>query len=389
MTEPSTRGLGPLRGHIEVRASLAAAARIGELPNALLLHGPPGIGKQRLALWLAQFLVCEAPRGDEPCGNCSPCRLTLRLQHPDVHWFFPLPRPKVSGGQERLGEALEDARAAELAARRERPYQATLSGEPVGLYLAHVQVLRRLAHHRPAAGQRKVFVIGDAEQLVAQEASPEAANALLKVLEEPPADTFLVLTAGDAEALLPTLRSRLLPIRVRPLPEQDVSAFLVESLSATPAAARIAARLGQGSIGRAIAFLPSADGPGPLEEIRQAGKALLEAALGEPVMRFATAHAQSPSGARGETFAGTLEHLSLWLRDLGATAAGAEELVVNADELDWLRSVAGRLPRVSHGIPAAMRAVDAASQLAQFNVNPQLTTAWLLRSLRQELAVGH
>jgi DNA polymerase-3 subunit delta' len=345
-----------------------------------------GIGKQRLALWLAQYLMCQAPGDSEPCGKCGPCRLTLRLEHPDVHWFFPLPRPKSSGGSERLGEALEDARAAELAARRENPHQPTMTGEPVGIYLAHVQVLRRLTYTRPAAGSRKVFVIGQAEHLVPQEASPEAANALLKVLEEPPPDTNLVLTASDPDALLPTLRSRLLPIRVRPLAETDVAAFLVEVTGADPEKAVRAARLGQGSIGRALAFLPTAEGPGGLEEIRQEARALIDAAIGPPAARVAAAHALSPSGARGASFAGLLEHINIWLRDLAATATGAEEFVINADAVEWLRATARRLPAGAGAIPAAVRAVDAAAQLGQFNVNPQLTVAWLLRSLRQELA---
>lgn len=381
-----TRGLGPLVGHEDVRASLALAAANRALPNTLLIYGPPGIGKQRLALWLGQLLTCQRLDKDgAPCGSCEACRLNLRIEHPDVHWFFPLPRPKVSGGADRLGEALEDARAAELAQRRVRPYQATVSGEPVGIYLAHVQVLRRIAAARPAAGMRKVFIVGDAEQLVPQEASPEAANALLKVLEEPPPDTFIVMTAADPELLLPTLRSRALPVRLRPLAESQVALFLTEVVGADPEATRTAARLGQGSIGRALAFLPAEDGPGPLEELRTSARALLEAAIGGPADRFIAAHSQSPSGARGATFAGTLELLSLWLRDLGATAAGAHDLVVNADAEEWLSETARRLPRSAQGIPAAVRVVDAAAQLAQFNVNPQLTLNWLLHSLRREL----
>ena len=106
-------------------------------------------------------------------------------------------------------------------------------------------------------GDRKVFIIGDAEFLVPQEASPEAANALLKVLEEPPADTTFILTAADAESLLPTIKSRVLPLRVRPLPADVVERTLVQHAGADAKQARLAARLSQGSIGRALAFLPT------------------------------------------------------------------------------------------------------------------------------------
>ena len=67
------------------------------LPQSILVHGPSGIGKQRLALWLAQTLVCEATTADGPCGACRHCRMTQELTHPDIQWVFPLPRPRDSG----------------------------------------------------------------------------------------------------------------------------------------------------------------------------------------------------------------------------------------------------------------------------------------------------
>jgi DNA polymerase-3 subunit delta' len=336
-------------------------------------------------LWLAQYLLCEGPAESEPCDRCVACRAARRLAHPDLHWFFPLPRPKVSGGSEKLGEALEEARAIELANRREHPFRPTAAGEPAGLYLAHVQVLRRIAQSRPAAGRRKVFVVGDAEHLVPQEASPEAANALLKVLEEPPPDTLLVLTATDPDALLPTLRSRLLSVRLRPLAEHDVVDFLTEITGASPQAARTAARLAQGSIGRALGFLHSDGDSSNLEELRQAARLLIDNAIGDDTAGYAAAHAQAPAGARGATFATILEHLTLWLRDLAAADTGAGALVVNADASDWLRTTIARIPGVAGKVPQAIRAVDRAANLAQFNVNPQLTVAWLVRALRREL----
>ena len=68
----------------------------GTLPSSLLLHGPRGVGKQRLALWLGQLLLCQANDDAEmPCGRCTACRFALELGHPDLRWFFP--RPRLSG----------------------------------------------------------------------------------------------------------------------------------------------------------------------------------------------------------------------------------------------------------------------------------------------------
>src|SRR6476661_5712245 len=97
----------PLYGHEGTRHRLAGAIASGRLPQALLLEGPPGVGKQRLALWLAQALVCEragekagvtAGEGcGEGCGECQHCKLVLNLSHPDVHWFVPLELSKKGG----------------------------------------------------------------------------------------------------------------------------------------------------------------------------------------------------------------------------------------------------------------------------------------------------
>jgi DNA polymerase-3 subunit delta' len=310
--------------------------------------------------------------------------MALRLEHPDLHWFFPLPRPKAAG--DRLGDALEESRAAELATRRAEPLRATVADGLSGIYLAHVHVLLRSAATRPAVGRRKVFVVGDAEALVPQESSPEAANALLKLLEDPPADTTIILTAADPAVLLPTIRSRLLPVRVRRLPTADVAPFLEQYAHTPRDDARRAAALAQGSIGRALGFLPDRKSAGPLEEVRSAARGLLDAALDpSAAARMTAAVTTSPAGARG-AFSDTLEDLTVWLRDLAAAATGADATIVNSDAADWLRGLATRHPHAAAGVPAAIRDVSTTLQLTQVNINPQLALAGLLRSLHRRLA---
>jgi DNA polymerase-3 subunit delta' len=366
-------------GHADVRRDLAAAAHRGELPGSILIHGPRGVGRQSLARWLARLLVCEAPGVDGPCDACTACRLALDLQHPDIHWFFPLPRPKGTSSPEKLADALEEARFEGLAERRADPLFRPPDDEPTGLYLAQVRTLRRLGSTRPAMGRGQVFIVGDAESLVPQEASDEAANALLKILEEPPRATTFVLTAADPEALLPTLRSRLLPVRLRPFPEDELLRFLRERTDADADEARLAARLGRGSIGRALGFLSGPDGPSHAQQLRDTARTWLEAALDDsPTRRLAAAHAQAPAGARGG-FSDRLDFLALWLRDLAAVAAGADAEVVDIDEMDRLRSMAGRVhaPR----IPEAIHRVEEARDGSRINANPQLTLATLLNAL--------
>jgi DNA polymerase-3 subunit delta' len=377
--------LPDLINHETLRASLGEAVASNRLPASILLHGPAGIGKQRLALWLAQRLVCERPTGAEPCGACVSCKAVLRLQHPDVHWFFPLPRPKASGDADRLGAALEDARAEALEERRANPYRATSPSETIGIYVAMVQTLRRFAIARPSMGQRKVFIVGDAEALVPQESSPEAANALLKILEEPSADTTFILTAADPDSLLPTIRSRVLPVRVRALPIDIVQQVLVDEIGVDAKAARLAAHLSEGSLGRALAFLPAEGETGALEALRQQAHAYLVAATSpNGASRLAAAHALAPSGARG-SFLDVLDFLALWVRDLAAAAEGADDLIVNADARKQLHDLASRLPAASRGTADALKAIEYARGLTTFNINPQLALASVLKEVGNAL----
>src|SRR5437867_10341199 len=224
-----------LYGHEGIRSRLVGVIASGRLPQALLWEGRRGVGKQRLALWLAQALMCENPgkgRGTgkgEPCGQCQHCKQVLNLSHPDVHWFVPVELSKKGADADKQLDLVAEALAEEMAARRERP----LYGPPSGLAshgIASVRlVLRRLAL-TPALGHRKVFVIGDAERLVPQTGAEAAANALLKALEEPPADTVLVLTTAEPDALLATIRSRVVRVRVARLADSVVTAFAQREL---------------------------------------------------------------------------------------------------------------------------------------------------------------
>jgi DNA polymerase-3 subunit delta' len=374
----------PLRGHVEMRAALGRAVRDGELPQSLLLHGPEGIGKERFGLWLAQLLVCESPAETEPCGECLGCRLTGRLEHPDVHWFFPLPRPEAAG-PDRLREKLEEARAAELQARRADPFHLPAHDRAPAYFLAAIRTLQERAASRPAMGSRKVFVVGDAEAMVPQESSPEAANAFLKLLEEPPTDTTLILTSSTPGALLPTIRSRLLPVRLLPLSTGEVRDFLAHDPGVPEGEAEKIATLARGAIGRALRLIPSKEGPGVLEKRRQAGRALLLAAVADsPAARLAAAYAEAPAGGRGEFLEG-LEALALWLRDLLAVASGAPGEVVNAADGEMLSQLGQKRGIHPLGAGRALERVYAAMELAAGNVNPQLILADLLRGVRADL----
>ena len=373
-----------LRGHDEVRSRLARAVAAGTLAQSILLHGPRGVGKERLGLWLAQLLVCDAPDPSGPCGTCRPCRLAMRLEHPDVHWFFPLPRPDASSN-ERLREKLEDARAAELALRRDDPAHVPRFDKAPAIFLAAVQRIHQLASVKPAMGARKVFVVGDAELMVPQESSPEAANAFLKLLEEPPADTTVIITTSQPGVLLPTILSRVLAMRVAPAGEEAVRAFLAEELEVEEEEATRIARVSRGSVGGALRLLGDGDTPGGT---RAAARELLIAALASTeTNRYVAATGQKPFGGRGE-FTEVLEALGEWLRDLMAVSAGASHEVADPASIQLLERAVARRGVGPLGAAAGLERVARAQELAQGNVNPQLIVADLLRGLSDDLVAA-
>ena len=358
----------------------------GELPGSLLLHGPRGVGKQRLALWLAQLVVCAEPGPEGPCGRCGPCRMALALEHPDIHWYFPLERPKGASG-DKLADKLEEARHRELAEIRAQPRRPSFSEEIRALYLGTVANIRAKAAKRPSMADGPVFIVGQAELLVPQEASQEAANALLKLLEEPPGDARFILTSSEPGMLLSTIRSRTVPLHVPPLPVETVRSFLEEGLDVEADTAAWAATLSQGSPGRAMAFLPDGDDLGPLESLRrQAFHTVVAAVSDDAAAGFEVAIGFPPAGAR--KLIDLFTFVEEWLRDLAAAAAGADELVFIQDALARLKKhVAAAAIDPSH-VPGAFPAVEKARELARGNVNPQLVISGLVRDLRRALRPG-
>ncbi len=378
--------LHPLVGHESVRDALRVAHERGDLPGSLLLHGPRGIGKQRLALWLAQLVVCDSPGPEGPCHRCGPCRMTLALEHPDIHWYFPLARPKGVSG-DKLADKLEEARHHEMAELRAQAMRASFHDEIRALYLGSVANIRSRAAKRPSMADGPIFIVGQAELLVPQEASQEAANALLKLLEEPPGDARFILTSSEPGMLLSTIRSRTVPLHVPPLPVPLVQSFLEDGLDVDADTARWAATLSQGSPGRAMAFLPDDEELGPLEKLRRKAFHAVVAAISDDAGGgFEVAIGFPPAGAR--KLIDLFTFVEEWLRDLAAAAAGADDVVFNQDALARLKKHVDRASIDPARVPLAFLAVERARELARGNVNPQLVMSGLIRDLRHALRPG-
>lgn len=344
----------PLYGHQTLRDRLAAQWRAGQLPASILLHGPEGVGKQRMALWLGQMLLCTSPHA--PCGGCQGCQFALAGQHPDLHWIFPRPRLKDADPDvEQVKDEYNQAVAERV--RDHGLYKRPGGSEGIFRYVARLFVQQ--ASLSPALALRKVFVFGDAERMVPQAANPETANSLLKLLEEPPANTTFILTSSEPSSLLPTIRSRVIAFRVPRVADGEMRRFLAE-----PAVREL---LGAGSTDDERVHLANGAPGRLLGHAEQAAtftraRAFLDAAHGGRERWLRTAFAVGGKGARG-SFSDVLDAVSVLLHERSRTAA--------ADGDDRSARAAAR----------AMQAVEEAKLGASQNVSPQLLSARLLREI--------
>lgn len=361
--------LPPLIGHTEARRRLGHAHAAGRLPQVLLITGPAGVGKQRLGLWLAQLVLCERA-GQEPCGECRACHLVNELSHSDLHWFVPIPRPKAGDVEKQVQEAAESIGEV-MAERRKHP----LYTPPDGMAshgVASARLLQRRATLTSVEGGRRVFIVGGAERLIPQESSPEAANALLKVLEEPPSEALFILTTTDARRLLPTMRSRTVPVRLGRLSDDEVRQFLGSALDPKPSARELDERVRRagGSIGVALA-----EGEADAKAY-QAAAELIEAVTKGRAARLERTLKQGTWSARGD-FSTMLDALADTLGEAARAATGQTPR----------RPIPEALLRHSSAAPllAAQELVSQARESAAGNVNPQLLLAVLGGQLARTL----
>jgi DNA polymerase-3 subunit delta' len=318
------------------------------------------VGKQRLALWLAQLVFCEAAE-EQPCGRCRSCRLVGGLSHADLHWFVPIVRPKASDPDKAVDEAAESL-AQVMEERRGKPQYGAVDGM-ASHPIASVRLLQRRASLTSVEGGRRVFIIGEADRLVPQESSPEAANALLKLLEEPPQGSLFVLTSVDARRMLPTIRSRAAPLRLQRLSDAEVreylSAYREPPLAGRELEERVA--LAAGSIGAALGEAEEAG-----KAYRAAGDLIAAVLSGRgPVLERVLK--QAPYAARGE-FTAMLDALADTLSEAARGTLGES---VRRPIPESLRR------RDPERLLKAMEHVAEAREAAWGNVNPQILLAVL------------
>lgn len=272
-------------GHEKELRIISEAQRSGRLAHSYLFAGPEGIGKRKTAFELARALNCASASNDA-CGECTSCLRAASGTHTNIVEVTPTVKDKDE-----------------------------LVPDPSGVIrIEQIRDVLSLLRYK-AEGGRKVVIVDAAERLM-----PQAANAFLKTLEEPPAGSVIILVSSRPADLLPTIISRCQRIAFRPLPEDALIGVIVEKTGVTMEEAASAARMTGRSLSLALKYI----GEGHGEKGRELIKRLQSTTDVSEALKFAE------ELSKRDDLLDALEILKGWYRDRAVSAAGAENLLANA-----------------------------------------------------------
>jgi DNA polymerase-3 subunit delta' len=319
-------------GQDKILSLLDYSLKTNAIAHAYLLVGPRHVGKGTLAVNLAQALNCDGP--ELPCGQCRSCQRILEGKHADV-------TPIGLDSKTEIG--IDDIRG-----------------------------LQRLANLPPYEGKCKVFIIDDAEYL-----STEAANSLLKILEEPPPRVVWLLLAAEEEHLLPTIISRCQRLELKPVPSERIQEVLVNSYKVDANKARLLSQLCHGRLGWAVSALANGD---ILEQRSQRIAKLVSLLTASLEQRFTYAQELASQFSQGRKAGAEIIEIWLdWWRDLMLIKGGCQEAIINVDYEITLEEQARGLSLSE--IEGFLANLGLLQEEISKNVNPRLAWEWLMLNL--------
>ena len=325
-------------GHDRAVTALQRGLDSDRVSHSFLIAGPPQVGKTTLAIDIARAVNCESD--DRPCSNCGQCRRISSGIHPDV---------RIVG--------LEKARSGRLR---------TL------ISIEQVRDVQRETSLLPFEGRYRVIIFENAELF-----SEEAANSLLKTLEEPPERVLIVLVATDTRSVLPTIVSRCRLVQLRPVPAATIADLLIERKSLSEDRAREIAGLASGRAGWAVQAAEDPDMLKRVSNVLDEVESVVSSPLTERFDYAASLADRFPRDRRS-----VYSDLELWLswwRDVLLVGQEKPELVSNVARIESLSQAADRLSPTS--VTNAIRTVMRTTFLLERNVSPRLALEGMMLKL--------
>lgn len=320
-------------GHTDIIEYIKSSVSQGKVSHAYILTGERGSGKKMLANLFSWTLQCEAG-GEEPCYECHACKQMASGNHPDV-----------------------------IRVSHEKPN--SISVDDIRKQVNEdIQV-------KPYSGKYKVYIIAEADLMTVQ-----AQNAILKTIEEPPAYAVILLLAENAEALLPTIRSRCVMLKLRNVKDALVKKYLMEQLQIPDYKAEICTAFAQGNIGRATMLANSEY----FNEIKDEALMLLKNI--DEMELDALLDAVKRISAYKLEITDYLDLLMIWYRDVVIYKATKNiDRLIFADQLDYIRE---RAKKSSYeGIETILTALENAKTRIRANVNFELVMELLLLTIKE------
>lgn len=317
-------------GQQRLKQDLVRLANGGRMPHAILLSGPEGTGGLPISLAFAQYVFCTGDKSEDSCGECPNCQKTQRLEHADLHLTFPVFGPKALSNQ-----YIREFRAFV----QEQPYGTTFdwlqsieAENKQGNITAEEcnKIIENLSF-KSYEGGKKIQIVWRPEYL------NKEGNKLLKLIEEPPADTLMLFVAENPEDILGTIRSRTQLIRIPPIAPEDISTALISRDLATGAAAQQIGRLAQGSFNEAVSLTQHLSND-MLPVVRDWFNALFTN-NGFGLVKFAEGQAKGGREQQKHLLRYVLELLEAAVR---ATYLPPETLLLPQDEVAFVTKLAAR-----------------------------------------------
>jgi DNA polymerase-3 subunit delta' len=338
---------------------LIRALENDRVSHAYLFNGPMGVGKEALALEMTKALFCKTD-GEKPCDACSSCKRIASFQHPDVIYLFPSSSKKIEEDREILESIAAD------------PYNRERRWANPTIGIEKIRDIRHTSTLKPLEGKR-VVIIAEADKMTIP-----AANALLKILEEPPDTMHLILTAAHVSGMLPTILSRCQEIRLGPLPDNEIEWALIERKQLEPEHAKLISRISQGSYSRALEWLDDRFGT-----LREQALAYLRICLRDPQTQIEMVE-DLVRQSDAKFIKDMLSLILLWFRDVQILMEhGNESHLVNIDQLDTLKKFVDAFEAIE--FQTAFTEIENSINMIERNIQINLILIVLMIKLRSAL----